>query len=131
MTEEQAQRINDAVLDDQQIKRGSDGEWPWWNSYFVDLEKLRGMEEYYQVSKLIFTSNEILPGLDTDPRPLAYNHKVNVVVPGFGLMAISKVKVENDLCTQELQRQLDIGWRILAICPQPNQRRPDYVLGKE
>ena len=22
------------------------------------------------------------------------------------------------------------GWRILAICPQPNQRRPDYIMGR-
>lgn len=58
------------------------------------------------------------------------NKKVNVSVPGFGLMCIDEVKVETDCCTDNLQGMLDAGWRILAICPQPDQRRPDYVLGR-
>jgi hypothetical protein len=58
------------------------------------------------------------------------NKKVNVSVPGFGLLCMNQVKVECDLCTEILQGELDAGWRILAICPQPDQRRPDYVLGR-
>lgn len=66
------------------------------------------------------------------------NNKVDVHVPGNALLTIDEVQVFNDLCTEELQGLLedDDGgrarspWRILAICPQPDQRRPDYVLGR-
>lgn len=58
------------------------------------------------------------------------NQKVNVAVPGFGLLAIKQAKVDYDLCTDKLNEYLRDGWQILAICPQPNQRRPDYVLDK-
>jgi hypothetical protein len=37
----------------------------------------------------------------------------------------------NDQCTDGLREYLKEGWRILAICPQPGQRRPDYILGKK
>jgi hypothetical protein len=58
------------------------------------------------------------------------NQRVNVAVPGIGLLQIREVRIEDDLCTEVLQNRLDDGWRILAICPQPDQRRPDYVLGR-
>jgi len=58
------------------------------------------------------------------------NEKCNVVVPSLGLLVIDTVKVHYDLCTEDLQQHLDKGWRIVAICVQPDQRRPDYILGK-
>jgi len=65
------------------------------------------------------------------PAPAAhYNERVQVHVPGLGLLLINEVVVETDLCTEKLQNLLNDGWRIIAACPQPNQRRPDYVLGK-
>lgn len=68
---------------------------------------------------------------DLQPRAATViNKRIHVAVPGFGLMSIDDVKVETDLCTETLQGELDAGWRILAICPQPDQRRPDYVLGR-
>lgn len=66
---------------------------------------------------------------ETRPHP-PVNEKCHVAVPGLGLLLIDEAKVWQNLCTDELQRQLDEGWRILAICPQPDQRRPDYVLGR-
>jgi hypothetical protein len=58
------------------------------------------------------------------------NEKVSVHVPGLGLMAIDEVEVREDCCTDQLQTKLDEGWRILAVCPQPDRRRPDYVIGR-
>lgn len=55
---------------------------------------------------------------------------MQVSVAGLGLLAVREAKVLEDLCTDELNEQLQEGWRILAVCPQPDQRRPDYVLGK-
>lgn len=58
------------------------------------------------------------------------NERCSVAVAGLGLLTVNDVKVRVDLCTEELQRELSEGWRILAVCVQPDQRRPDYVLGR-
>lgn len=58
------------------------------------------------------------------------NEKCSVAVAGLGLLTVDEVKACEDLCTQKLQEELDDGWRILAVCVQPDQRRPDYVLGR-
>lgn len=59
-----------------------------------------------------------------------FNAKCNVHVAGFGLLSVKDVTYRTDLCTDELQEMLDEGWRILACCVQPDQRRPDYIFGR-
>lgn len=59
------------------------------------------------------------------------NQKVRVAVPGNSLLDYDRVQLELDCCTDHLQDQLSAGWRIIAICVQPDQRRPDYILGKK
>lgn len=63
------------------------------------------------------------------PSQPALNKQVNVAIPGNALMAVEEVVVREDYCTDALQEDLDAGWCILAVCPQP-KRRPDYVLGR-
>lgn len=58
------------------------------------------------------------------------NHRVNVHVPGNALLNITEVHYEVDCCTDNLRNLMEDGWRILAVCPQPDQRRPDYILGR-
>lgn len=60
----------------------------------------------------------------------AFNKKVEVHVPGNALAVYNKTQLCEDCCTEYLQDQLDLGWRIIAVCPQPDQRRPDYILGR-
>jgi hypothetical protein len=66
----------------------------------------------------------------TEERPPSFNDAVNVAVPSNNLMGIRQIQVYIDFCTEELQIKLNEGWAILAICPQPDQRRPDYIMGK-
>lgn len=58
------------------------------------------------------------------------NQHVHVHIPNIGLLSIRVVEVLEDACTDELQRRLDSGWSILAICPPNAARRPDYILGR-
>lgn len=58
------------------------------------------------------------------------NQKVNVHVGGGLIVTYNEVKLEKDSCTDELQKELTGGWRIVAVCVQPDQRRPDYILGR-
>jgi len=52
-----------------------------------------------------------------------------ISVANVGLMQIQRVEVLEDCCTDALQRELDRGWRILAVCPPNDARRPTYVVG--
>jgi len=59
-----------------------------------------------------------------------FNQKVNVHVGGGLIVTYNDLKLMEDSCTDALQNELNDGWRIIACCVQPNQRRPDYVLGR-
>jgi hypothetical protein len=59
------------------------------------------------------------------------NKRVEVHVPGIGLLLMNEIRLEEDCCTNHLSNLLEEGWRIIAVCPQPDQRRPDYVLGRQ
>lgn len=59
-----------------------------------------------------------------------FNDRCSVHVPGLGLLIMNELHVERDSCTDRIQERLDEGWRIVAVCPQPDQRRPDYILGR-
>lgn len=99
---------------------------------FLVSAPLMPLDIPHSVKRVILDSNAAIPGLDTETekRSPAFNKCVNVIVPGLGLLAITEVKVRNNLCTDDLGGELKDGWRILAICVQPDQRRPDYVLGR-
>lgn len=53
----------------------------------------------------------------------------NVSVPNVGLLDVKRVSWLEDACTEDLQKHLDDGWRILAVCPPNDSRRPTYIIG--
>ncbi len=55
---------------------------------------------------------------------------LQVHVPNNKLIEFNEVEVWEDICTNELQRGLDEGWRIIAVCPPLEARRPTYILGR-
>jgi len=72
-----------------------------------------------------------LPGLQRNgTHHDCQNERVHVHMPGQALGTYNEVQLLENLCSDELQRSLDNGWRIIAACPQPDARRPDYILGK-
>lgn len=62
--------------------------------------------------------------------PSGQSYTVYVQVPHVGLLAMDEVMVEENCCSDLLQRRLDEGWRILCVCPPNAARRPDYILGR-
>lgn len=140
---EQLAHLAEAV--ERKIELSDDGEVKNWETYEADLERVLG---------IIGTNNKIVLEGMADPAPLReiverlerleakitlsgrpdqdayFNARVNVHVPNAALFAVDEVEVREDECTDELRRFLEDGWRILAICPQPDQRRPDYILGR-
>lgn len=56
--------------------------------------------------------------------------RIDITVPGgVALTNIARVTWLEDCCTQHLQKQLEAGWRIIAVCPPNDARRPTYILG--
>lgn len=54
---------------------------------------------------------------------------LNISVANVGLYDVKLVRYEEDCCTVYLQGLLDKGWRLLAVCPPNDARRPTYILG--
>jgi hypothetical protein len=59
-----------------------------------------------------------------------YNNKCEVHMPGNMMAMYNEMLLLENACTDELQGSLNSGWRLVAACPQPDQRRPDYILGR-
>lgn len=91
-----------------------------------DLPSAKTTSELKVLDKLFSLEEK----LDIFSKAQQFNTKVGVHISDLGLLNVKEVDVLGDACTDELQDWLDNGWRILAICPQPDQRRPDYVLGR-
>ena len=59
-----------------------------------------------------------------------FNEKVGVPNYDSALLKVNQLMLLENCCTDYLQAALTSGWRIISVNPQPDQRRPDYVLGK-
>lgn len=70
---------------------------------------------------------EALPQIGV-PKPQGVQ-VVNVTIPSAGLFAVKKLEVLENECTDRVQTYLDRGWRIVAVCPPNDTRRPTYVMG--
>lgn len=101
-----------------------------FTAFTVDLDLLPGATHYEIVERPKTNAENIAQALVPRPEETRFNQLVNVVVPDIGVMRIDRCKLVEDCCTDRLNDHLRDGWRILAICPQPDQRRPDYVLGR-
>lgn len=70
-------------------------------------------------------------GRNAQPSDLVSGQAVQITIPDMALLMLDEVTWLDDACTEEVQRHLDEGWRILAVCPPNAQRRPDYIFGRK
>jgi hypothetical protein len=58
-----------------------------------------------------------------------FNNRLEIHQPNTPLFTYNNFIHLDDCCTDILQEHINRGYRVVAICPQPDQRRPDYILG--
>lgn len=126
-----AAKINDLDENERAVFT-TDGKSEYWygGGFLWDLDTFPiehiGMLDDIKYIPLTGKLQEALKTRDTT----VYNEHVNVIMPGLGMLQLNRVQVLYNCCTDELGENLKQGWRIVAVCPQPHQRRPDYVLGR-
>lgn len=100
-----------------------------------DAVRLTGLGIKLQVSRVrgLFSDRDPAAILaDAQAGAAAGRVQIDISVPGgVALMSVRKVTWLEDACTNALQHQLDAGWRILAVCPANDTRRPTYIIGHE
>ena len=111
-----------------------DGTIPYWlRTVYITISQALSVGLKFEVVERTGTCAYPLGLAETfrhaDTAPV--NNKCNVIVAGnHTLFEIDQVENFDNMCTDSLQNHLNNGWRILAICVQPDQRRPDYILGR-
>jgi hypothetical protein len=115
--------------------------------YFADLDlfitthpsikiKIRGMVKTIETNftslmeEIQYIYNKFENALKGFDKHIEFNEKCNVHIGNLGLLHINQVGYCEDKCTEDLQLLLNQGWRILSVCPQSDQRRPDYIVGR-
>lgn len=85
------------------------------------------------INSILFQLDEKASGLNKlvdKIKDTTFNSKTNVHVGGGLITTYNDLLLKEDVCTDILQTELNNGWRIIAVCVQPDQRRPDYILGR-
>lgn len=90
------------------------------------------IKELYDVKSEVDIASMIEASVSSSMEAIGklFNEKCQQEQPGPNLLNVNETLLMEDACTDALQENLDDGWRIIAVCPQP-QRRPDYVLGRK
>lgn len=87
------------------------------------IKKVRGIQydADFDVHRL---SNGVIDQVDRSQPQIN-----NISVSGTSLLSIRSLTWIEDACTNEVQGYLDKGWKIVAVCPPNDSRRPTYILG--
>lgn len=135
--QETIEKVNNILIGSKLGVDEKDGSIKYWESHTADLNdileitneiRLQKSDNLSLEARLINTIERFARG--NYSREQQFNEKVNIHVSDIGLLKINEVIVMTNACTEDLQDNLNDGWHIIAVCPQPDQRRPDYVLGR-
>lgn len=91
-----------------------------------NIEELGGVDAGPDVEDLF----KIMADKVAELAPASFNDRCNQHQPNSALFSVAETMLLENSCTDALQEQLALGWRIIAVQPQPDQRRPDYILGR-
>ena len=87
-------------------------------------------KQFEVLDQMTAIQSKLETALKSFDEKIEFNSKCDVHVSNLGLLHINQLGYITDACTEALQENLNQGWRIIACCVQPDQRRPDYILGR-
>lgn len=94
----------------------------FWNLVKLGLEpsakRIRGMPAASLPSRFN------VPSVEPDTKQTVHVH-----VPNDSLLAVRKLTYIEDACTNRIQEMLNDDWKIVAVIPANDTRRPTYILG--
>lgn len=95
---------------------------------FKDVETLNSFRIPVTISRVrgLYQEHPLTPML---PPSDASVQIVNLAIPNAALFSVQSLRVLENECTEAVQSALDKGWRIVAVCPPNDTRRPTYILG--
>lgn len=128
------QQISFKTLVGTDLKLQESGEIEYWaKSLTISLDKALQLGLPFEIVKVldyVGTDSLLEQSLERSTTALGpVNERCQVIV-GSGAYNVTETKLLSDGCTDQLNNELRSGWHILAVCVQPDQRRPDYILGK-
>jgi hypothetical protein len=126
MTEEQYEALKKRVFG---IPDDNKHVWNVLSDFMTDeagLEALLALK--LEVKLKQFKNTYCVPNADINNAE-SHNKVTHLHIPNLDLMSVNTIIVEDNSCTDTIQRLLNEGWKILAICPPNGARRPDYILG--
>lgn len=90
------------------------------------------IQQVYELSNKEDLHKAISVAIESSTQFIAklFNERTQAETPGSSLFSVTETKLLEDACTDLVQTNIAEGWRIIAVCPQP-QRRPDYVMGRQ
>jgi hypothetical protein len=93
-------------------------------------------EEFEEIGGITISKVRGLNYDESFVRAIAHNAKVEPAVSPIqisvyneALLSIKSIDWMEDACTQAIQSALNDDWKILAICPANDSRRPTYIMG--
>ncbi len=127
MVSDRGQSFKEKSLDDVLNDRG----YATYESYINNIEELPQWIidhcDIEVIKPMNFSDNGIISISNVQKALQTYQ----LHLPNNDLLNYEEVRAHEDLCTDTLQGYLDDGWRMIAVIPQVNQRRPDYILGRK
>lgn len=139
MDEKEKARIIDKIRKCMRLAGSSNA-----NEAAAALRQARKMMEAAGVSESDIDDNAAIGEVVKTKEPYGENTYANLLIRtirrafgveavrepgGVALTNIASVAYLEDCCTDILQGCLDNGWRILAVCPPNDARRPTYIIG--
>lgn len=96
----------------------------------VKIRKIKGLAYDQEFAKHMSSFNYGGTEQRANSTPTILQPIYQVSVANVGLFDVDEIDYHEDACTDMIGKLLKEGWRIVAVCPPNDSRRPTYIMGR-
>lgn len=96
----------------------------------VKIRKVKGLAYDQEFAKLMSSFNYGGTEQRANVTPTILQPIYQVSVSNVGLFDVDEIDYHEDACTDAISALLKEGWRLIAVCPPNDSRRPTYIMGR-